>query len=459
LAGGSGNPTELFLNWNAATDNVGVSGYYVFRNGENIGTTGTLYYQDSGLTEATVYTYMLEAFDLAGNVSLPSAPVDVQTTNVTPPTTPGNVVANAVACTKAIVTWSASTDNTGVTEYLVWMGLSPNSLAQVAVVGGSTTSYGDNTLSAATTYYFGVQAEDKNRNISAMSAIASATTPALPVAPSGVLAEADSTSKISVTWSASTGGLPIARYLVYRGASVATLAQVAVVINTSYTDTSAAASTTYYYAVEAVDSGTPPAQSGLSLPASATTFSPPSAPANVTATPVSSSKIDLTWSASTSGGLPIANYHVYGGTSPSSLSQIVITLNTSYNNVSLTAGTTYYYAVQAADTAYDDSALSNTVAATTLQLPSAPSNVVAQGTSSSEIAVSWSPSSGALPIAYYYVFRGASPSNMSQVATTVNPSYNDKSLSVGTTYYYGVQAVDTAGDLSPVSSAVPGTTL
>jgi hypothetical protein len=51
-----------------------------------------------------------------------------------------------------------------------------------------------------------------------------------------------------------------------------------------------------------------------------------------------------------------------------------------------------------------------------------------------------SPSSGALAIARYLVFLGASPSSMSQVATALNTSYKDSSVNSGTTYYYAREA-------------------
>lgn len=554
LSGVSANPTTASLNWNASTDNVGVVGYYILRNGQVVGTTGMLDFQDTGLTEATTYTYAVEAFDLGGNVSAPSTAYAITTTNTTPPTTPGNVSATTSSCTKATITWTPSQDNLKITEYLLWMGLSPNAMTQVATAGATATSYSNSTLSPATTYYFAVQAEDNDKNLSYISPAVAVTTPALPVAPSGVLATPDSTTKITVTWSPSTGGLPIAHYMVYRGSTASSLSLVATVNNTSYSDSSVLPATTYYYAVQAADNGKPPSQSGLSAPVSGTTFGPPTVPANVEATPdsctkvvltwspstasgglkianyrvykgssssnmaqlaitpnttytdmgdacqttyyyavqsadtgkpadlsgisapvevttfgppsvpanltaipVSASKITLSWSASVSGGLALGNYHVYGGTSPSTLTQIALTPNTTYSNISLVPGTTYYYAVQAADTANDDSALSPTVSATTMQLPTTPSNVAAQGVSSSEISVSWSPSSGQLQIAHYYVFRGLSANSLSQVATTVNPSYNDRTVSAGTTYYYGIQAADTGGDLSPISAAVPGT--
>jgi hypothetical protein len=56
------------------------------------------------------------------------------------------------------------------------------------------------------------------------------------------------------------------------------------------------------------------------------------------------------------------------------------------------------------------------------------------------------------------VFRGTSPSSLSQIATTSSTTYSDRSASSGTTYYYGIQAGDTAGDRSPISPAVAGAT-
>jgi hypothetical protein len=79
LSGKSGNPTTAFLHWTTATDNVGTAGYYILRNGSIVGTTANPYYQDFGLAESTTYTYWIEAFDLAGNISAPSQRISVDT--------------------------------------------------------------------------------------------------------------------------------------------------------------------------------------------------------------------------------------------------------------------------------------------------------------------------------------------------------------------------------------------
>ncbi|HMA78777.1 MAG TPA: fibronectin type III domain-containing protein, partial [Candidatus Paceibacterota bacterium] len=63
------------LNWDASTDNVGVSGYQVWRDDVQIATTTLITYTDSGLASSTSYTYYLTAFDAAGNISASSSPV------------------------------------------------------------------------------------------------------------------------------------------------------------------------------------------------------------------------------------------------------------------------------------------------------------------------------------------------------------------------------------------------
>ena len=79
VAAASGNSTKALLSWTNSTDNVGVAGYQIFRNGVSIATTTQTSYQDTGLTASTAYSYTVIAFDLAGNVSLPSLPASVTT--------------------------------------------------------------------------------------------------------------------------------------------------------------------------------------------------------------------------------------------------------------------------------------------------------------------------------------------------------------------------------------------
>lgn len=92
---GTRSGTTATLTWSAATDDVGVTGYRVFRDGAQVGAdlaadarTAT----DPGLAEGT-YSYTLRAFDAVGNVSDPSNAVSL-TIDVTPPTVGGRTPAS-----------------------------------------------------------------------------------------------------------------------------------------------------------------------------------------------------------------------------------------------------------------------------------------------------------------------------------------------------------------------------
>lgn len=83
--------TTVDLAWDAATDNVGVTGYRVRRNGVAVATVPGLTWTDSGRTPGATYSYTVEALDAAGNASAPSGAVSV--TLPTPPPPAGQLLA------------------------------------------------------------------------------------------------------------------------------------------------------------------------------------------------------------------------------------------------------------------------------------------------------------------------------------------------------------------------------
>ncbi|MET7283635.1 glycosyl hydrolase family 8 [Kribbella sp. NPDC005582] len=79
LAATGTTSSSVSLAWNASTDNVGVAGYVVYRNGTEVATTGTTSYTDTGRTASTSYTYTVKARDAAGNLSAVSNAVTATT--------------------------------------------------------------------------------------------------------------------------------------------------------------------------------------------------------------------------------------------------------------------------------------------------------------------------------------------------------------------------------------------
>ena len=71
--------TSVTLNWTASTDNKGVAGYYVYRDGQQVGQTATTNYIDKYLMAGSTYIYTVKAFDHSGNVSEHSQPLSITT--------------------------------------------------------------------------------------------------------------------------------------------------------------------------------------------------------------------------------------------------------------------------------------------------------------------------------------------------------------------------------------------
>src|SRR5437016_8525830 len=85
--------SQINLSWTASSDNVGVSGYRVYRGGTQIATRSTTSFTNTGLSPSTTYTYTVAAYDAAGNLSAQSSSASA-TTPAPPDTTPPSVTIN-----------------------------------------------------------------------------------------------------------------------------------------------------------------------------------------------------------------------------------------------------------------------------------------------------------------------------------------------------------------------------
>ena len=88
LAASAVTSTSLTLSWNASTDNVGVTGYQVYRDGTQVASPGDTSASISGLSAGVPYSFTVSAVDAAGNVSALSAPLSVTTPAPAAPATP-----------------------------------------------------------------------------------------------------------------------------------------------------------------------------------------------------------------------------------------------------------------------------------------------------------------------------------------------------------------------------------
>src|SRR5213078_3454591 len=96
LTASAASSSQINLSWTASSDNVGVSGYRVYRNGTQIATTGATSFANTGLSPSTTYSYTVAAYDAAGNLSAQSSSASA-TTPAPPDTTPPAVTINQAA--------------------------------------------------------------------------------------------------------------------------------------------------------------------------------------------------------------------------------------------------------------------------------------------------------------------------------------------------------------------------
>lgn len=181
---------KVTLNWSASTDNTGVTGYRVARNGVTLAQVGSgTQYIDNTVLPNMTYSYQVSAFDAAGNSSVLSGAAQAKTPSQPDsqaPTPPTSLKATAVSSTQINLAWVASTDNIGVASYDIFRSVGSGAGIKVASV--TTPSYGDTGLAPSTSYSYYVVARDSAGNTGVQTAAVSAQTLAAPPASSkGVL--------------------------------------------------------------------------------------------------------------------------------------------------------------------------------------------------------------------------------------------------------------------------------
>ena len=175
--------TSATVAWNAATDNVGVTGYRLYRGDTVAGTTTQLSYTFAGLQCGTSYALSVVAYDAAGNPSYrPEAVVQATTSacagsaDTTAPSAPTGLTVSSTTQTSVDVSWSASSDNVGVTGYGRYRN---GSLLST----GAGTTFSFTGLTCGTTYTLAVDAVDAAGNRSGKAQVSRATQACSPTPP------------------------------------------------------------------------------------------------------------------------------------------------------------------------------------------------------------------------------------------------------------------------------------
>jgi len=216
-----GGPT-LTATWRASTDDVGVTAYAIYRNGDLVQTVGGDVTAVDIPVEFGDHYVGVAARDAAGNESdaTPSSltrvvpPVESDSSS---PSTPRDLVATVLADGTIEVSWSASRDDVGVASYRV-----TRNNAEVVVVPGTQTSVNVTTLGFGT-HYIAVQAFDAAGNSSWRTpTVTAVVVPPVeldttnPSTPRDLVATVLADGTIDVSWSASRDDVGVAYYRVTR---------------------------------------------------------------------------------------------------------------------------------------------------------------------------------------------------------------------------------------------------
>ncbi|MFK6999361.1 reprolysin-like metallopeptidase [Flavobacterium oreochromis] len=237
-------------------------------NGVNCANVDILWSTDNGATWTAILTETPN--DGTENVTIPNIATtkgrimvkgsnhiffDVNNANITvttgssdttAPTAPTTLTASGTTQTTTNLSWTASTDNVGVTAYDVYQG-------STLIGSTASTTYNVTGLTASTTYSFTVKAKDAAGNISNASNITNVTTSApaadttAPTAPT-LSASGTTATSTNLSWSGASDNVGVTGYDVYQGATL-----VGSTSSTTYSVTGLTASTTYSFTVKAKD--------------------------------------------------------------------------------------------------------------------------------------------------------------------------------------------------------------
>ena len=329
---------------------------------------------------------------------------------------------------------------------------------QVGTVGPNGTSYSATGLSEATKYYYRVRAYNAIATSAYCSEKNATTFSNIPAAPSGLTITSVTSGSVILAWTDNSNnetGFKIQR----KQGATGTYTQIGTpgANATTYTDNDTALldGTQYYYKVSATNSaGDSPFSNEVN---GITTLK---VPTSLTATAVSSSQINLTWtdnSASETGykieQSPVDNLHYtqVGTVGPN---------GTSYSATGLNEGTKYYYRVRAYN-AIATSGYSSEKNATTLSnTPAAPSGLTITSITSGSVILAWTDNSNN-ETGFKIQRKQGATGTYTQIGTpganATTYTDNDTALLDGTQYYYKVSATNSAGD-SPFSNEVNGIT-
>ena len=467
------SPNAIELSWDAPASDAGaaITGYRIRRRASNTsnwitirtntGSTATTF-QDTNLEPATVYLYQVAAINSvgAGQWSIEAG----TRTNADVPGAPTNLTARAVGTSRINLSWTAPRNNGGasVIGYRI----------EESADGGTTWSiFRSNTGSVATTFsHTGLPpGARRDYRISAVnpagvgmpSTVAHATTVAVvPGAPRSVVARADGSTAIALSWDAPTsdGGARITGYRIEasrnRNSGWMTIRASTQSSATTYRHTGLLAGNTWYYRVSAINGrGVGPTSSVANATTDATV---PGQPRTLRAAGTSPNAIELSWDAPASdGGAVIAGYRIEVATGAGGPWVALVpnsgSTTTAHTHTGLPPVTTRFYRVSAINSVGFGQPAGPVNATTLPDLPAAPTRLTATARGTSQINLSWAAPTydGGSRIIGYRIEVSADGGStwgiLRRNTGSTGTTFSHTNLQPATTRHYRVSAINVAG--------------
>ncbi|MBG6130075.1 chitodextrinase [Aquimarina sp. EL_43] len=364
------------------------------------------------------------------NIKIISTTPDTQA-----PSAPASLAASNIGATTADLSWTASTDNIGVTEYEIFQG--GNSIGT-----STTTSFNVTGLTASTAYSFTVKAKDAAGNVSGNSNVANITTTATPACAgissfpysesfeSGIGVWTNATGD-DIDWTRDSGGTP-----------------------SNGTGPASGQDGSFYLYTEASTNVTP-----AGSPNKVAMLNSPCV--DLTGVPNGSLEFgyhmqgtamgNMEVLASTDDGVTYTSIWSRNGSQGDVWNQATVSLATYSGSViklqfKATTGSGW-----SSDIAIDNVKIISIVPDT--QAPTVPTNLTASNIANTSVDLSWDASTDNTGVTGYDVYQdGAS------IGSSTSTTYSVSGLTANTTYSFTVRAKDAAGNVSANSTAINATT-
>ncbi|WP_394749394.1 fibronectin type III domain-containing protein [Spongiimicrobium salis] len=336
------------LSWEPGTDNVKIEGYNIYQDGVYVGNSKTTNYRVTKLEVNKSYDFTVTTVDEEANESVPTKLLSVATvesTDTEAPTGIPRIQALNITGTSATITWTAATDNVGVTGYIVYGG-------GVVVATPTGTTYEATGLTGSTSYSFIVAAVDAAGNESPARRVifttAEVSDSEAPERPGRLRAANITETTVDLSWLEPADNVGVTSYSIYSEGVL-----IASPTTTNHTVTGLTPGTDYRFIISASDAAgneSPRRLIDITTLGSATNDTEaPERPGRLRASNITETTVDLSW-LEPADNIGVTSYNIY-----SEGAVIGVSNTTNFQVRGLSPGTAYRFIISALDAAGNES--------------------------------------------------------------------------------------------------------